>query len=407
MKKVGKDNNSSLDNYKKLINKITQLTKNDNSSYNQNRQTMPNNNIIINEKNEINQYNQGNSQGNNIQQQQRIIFEKMNQKLINNRRNVNWENNQQNNNININGNNSNNRNNIDSNKIFIDNRKEYPLGGGKNAPIVNILNERNNQSQYYPNQSQNINISTQNNYNNYNNHFNQNPSKPIINSVVYTNIKSNTNINPNYNTYPNYKNYTNNNDKNSNYYYQTNNNNNKDFPKKVPENSKNNMNYPNFDNNRNNNNPNHNILIFNPNEEVNNNPPTKNNTLCTSLLYGLIFGSLGTLLLWLKNPKVREYLKSCYQNINSESILNFFKCFLHPIDSIKSLGENIGSFQDILKESLNYLYQFIDDYSDLWRLLGVIAMIFIFWLIIKKIIKMFKKNDKKKKNTNENFNINC
>ena len=105
--------------------------------------------------------------------------------------------------------------------------------------------------------------------------------------------------------------------------------------------------------------------------------------------------------------KVREYLKSCYQNINSESILNFFKCFLHPIDSIKSLGENIGSFQDILKESLNYLYQFIDDYSDLWRLLGVIAMIFIFWLIIKKIIKMFKKNDKKKKNTNENFNINC
>ena len=81
--------------------------------------------------------------------------------------------------------------------------------------------------------------------------------------------------------------------------------------------------------------PNHNILIFNPNEEVNNNPPTKNSTLCTSLLYGLIFGSLGTLLLWLKNPKVREYLKSCYQNINSESILNFFKCFLQVVIEIR------------------------------------------------------------------------
>ena len=103
----------------------------------------------------------------------------------------------------------------------------------------------------------------------------------------------------------------------------------------------------------------------------------------------------GTLLLWCKNPKVREYLKSCYQNINTESIFNFFKSFLHPIDLIKSI--NIGALQKILQESLNYLYQFIDDYSDLWRLLGVIVMVYAFWLIIKIIFRKFLKNENKKK----------
>ena len=93
---------------------------------------------------------------------------------------------------------------------------------------------------------------------------------------------------------------------------------------------------------------------------VNENPqePKKNSRLASSLLYGLIFGALGTLLLWLKNPSVREYLKSCYNNINSESILNFFKSFLNPIELFKSLGTNSSSFKDILLESLNYIYQF-------------------------------------------------
>ena len=145
-------------------------------------------------------------------------------------------------------------------------------------------------------------------------------------------------------------------------------------------------------------------MFFNSSGE-NNNYPTKNSSLCSSLLYGLIFGSLGTLLLWLKNPSVREYLKSCYHNINSESILNFLKSFLHPIDLITSLGANIVSFKDILVESLNYLYQFIDDYSDLWRLLGVILMVFVLWIIIKKVIKILKNSKKKKKIPNNDFGI--
>ena len=398
-----KDNNN-LDTYHKLINKITQITKNESLSDNQNRNTFSNSNFMHKHNNEINQYNQRNNQVTDNQQKQRIIYEKMNQKLIK-RRNIDWEDNIQNSNNIINNRKGYiDRNEIDKNKIFIDNRKEYPLGGGKNSPIVKILNEHNNQ-----NQTQTINLSTQNN-NNYNNHFNHNnnSSENVINIVESKNDNTNTNtnksnnININYSFKDDYENY--NNDQNNNYNYQINNYNNNiknDYQKKIPENS---INYRNnhINNNVNSNSSNQNILFFNSSGVENNNLPTKNSSLCSSLLYGLIFGSLGTLLLWFKNPSVREYLKSCYHNINSESLLNFFKSFLHPIDLIKSLGTNIVSFKDILIESLNYLYQFIDDYSDLWRLLGVIAMVFVLWIIIKKIIKMIQSSKKKKKSPNYN-----
>ena len=68
---------------------------------------------------------------------------------------------------------------------------------------------------------------------------------------------------------------------------------------------------------------------------------------------------------------------------------------MHPIDLIKSV--NIGEFKEILKESLNHLCQFIDDYSDLWRLLGIIVMVYAFWLIIKIFFRKLKKNEKKEK----------
>ena len=77
---------------------------------------------------------------------------------------------------------------------------------------------------------------------------------------------------------------------------------------------------------------------------------------------------------------------------------------MHPIDLIKSIGQNFASFKDVLKESLLYLYQFIEDYSDLWRLLGIIVMVFVLWLIIKKIINTIKQSRKNNIRDNQNFN---
>lgn len=364
MKKFDNNNNNHLETYKKLVSKISQLTKTNNNSFdNQNRPTIGHNTYINNEKIE-NQYNQRNIPINDIRQNQRLIFEKMNQQLNNNRRNADWGENQQNNiDIKNNGKNFYNRNEIDKNKILIDNSF-----GVKNTATSKILNEQNYQ---YQHQYNNINIPTQNN----NHHPNYNPFQRPSNS-----------------TYDNKINYKN--DDNLN------------IPIKIPEISKNKRNYPSSNsviNNDNSNNTNQNILFFNSSGGEPNSPQ-KNSKLCSSLLYGLIFGSLGTILLWLKHPRVREYLKASYHNINSESILNFFKSFLHPIDLIKSIGENLASFKDVLKESLLYLYQFIEDYSDLWRLLGIIVMVFVLWLIIKKIIKTIKPSGKNYIRDNQNYN---
>ena len=229
-----------------------------------------------------------------------------------------------------------------SNKIFYNNKNDYPLGGGKNAPIVKILNQYNNQSTSY----QDIDFNEQNN--------NRNDSDK--NEQIF--LENSNQIN--------------------NHIYSTNN-----------------------------------LRVYNSNQNniqsnsANDNPqePKKNSRLASSLLYGLIFGAVGTLLLWCKNPGVREYLKACYHNINSESILNFFKSFLHPMDLIKSLGNNIVSFKGILKESLVYLIEFFEEYSDIWRLLGIIVMVYILWFIIKIIFRKIKGCKKKKKKARQDENL--
>lgn len=357
MKKFDNNNNNHLETYKKLVSKISQLSKINNNSFdNQNRPTIGHNTYINNETIEK-QNNQKNIPINDFSQNQRLILEKMNQQLTNNGKNAGWgENHQNTSEIKNNGKSFNNRNEIDKNKILINNSFSV-----NNTSNNKMLNE-------YQLQYKNINIPTQNN----NNH------------------------NPNYNPFqrpPNstYDNYIN--SKNDDNY----------IPIKVPEISRN---YPILNsniNNDNSNDTNQNILFFNSSGGEPNSPQ-KNSKLCSSLIYGLIFGSLGTLLLWLKHPRVREYLKACYHNINSESILNFFKSFLHPIDLIKSIGQNFASFKDVLKESLLYLYQFIEDYSDLWRLLGIIVMVFVLWLIIKKIINTIKQSRKNNIRDNQNFN---
>ena len=326
--------------YNKFINKISQVTRNNkNINYHeyQNRRTINNNNYSNNNSQEFNKisYNFSNNQQKEIPQNNKQIYEKMNQKLVDLRNNpeknvsLNFNNNMPNN-----GNYIPNENINKNNKMFSDNRNDYPLGGGKNAPIVKILNQYNNQSTNH----QSINYNEQNN----------NKNGLQKNDQIF--LENSNQIN--------------------NHIYSMNN-------------------LRDYNSNQNN------IQL----NSVNENPqePKKNSRLASSLLYGLIFGALGTLLLWCKNPRVREYLKACYHNINSESILNFFKSFLHPIDLIKSLGSNIASFKEILKESLTYLYGFIEEYSDLWRLLGIIVMVYILWFIIKIIFRKIKGCKKKKK----------
>ena len=410
MKNNQGNNKNYSETYQKFVEKITKITKNDNPNINnQNRDTFSNK-TFSNNKSEINinQNNFGNEQANNYKEQQRLMYEKMNQKIINRRRNIDWNQKQDyTNDVNNNGQKNMNRNEIDSYKVFYDKSGGYPLGGGKNAPIVQLLNQKNYEYAHkYQNGYQDPNLINQNQNQN-NIHINQSSSFDNIN------FPQNNNQNINYNNkYPFKTNPQNNDDftKNNNLQNSSQSNNsitvinvNNKYKNNIPEISKNNINSNNYKINLNQNQINNSINYNNPNDgNINNENNDSINSdkssgsgIASSLFYGLIFGSFGTLLLWCKNPKVREYLKSCYQNINTESIFNFFKSFLHPIDLIKSI--NIGALQKILQESLNYLYQFIDDYSDLWRLLGVIVMVYAFWLIIKIIYRKMKKNVNKKK----------
>ena len=410
MKNNQGNNKNYSETYQKFVEKITKITKNDNPNINnQNRDTFSNK-TFSNNKSEINinQNNFGNEQANNYKEQQRLMYEKMNQKIINRRRNIDWNQKQDyTNDVNNNGQKNMNRNEIDSYKVFYDKSGGYPLGGGKNAPIVQLLNQKNNEYAHkYQNGYQDQNLINQNQNQN-NIHIHQSSSFDNIN------FPQNNNQNINYNNkYPFKTNPQNNDDftKNNNLQNSSQSNNsitvinvNNKYKNNIPEISKNNINSNNYKINLNQNQINNSINYNNPNDgNINNENNDPNNSdkssgsgIASSLFYGLIFGSFGTLLLWCKNPKVREYLKSCYQNINTESIFNFFKSFLHPIDLIKSI--NIGALQKILQESLNYLYQFIDDYSDLWRLLGVIVMVYAFWLIIKIIYRKLKKSENKKK----------
>jgi hypothetical protein len=119
-----------------------------------------------------------------------------------------------------------------------------------------------------------------------------------------------------------------------------------------------------------------------------------------SLIYGLALGAFGTFLLWCQNKSFREYIKTNYRNINLESILNFFKRFLHPIELFNSLRNSFSNLSSVLKDSLQYIYRFIDNNADLWRYLGIILAIFVIWIVIKNLFKFVtrgKKHHHKKK----------
>jgi len=368
------ENYKNREVYNKFINNISKATRNGSqNSYLRNHTTMSKNSFNQEEMKKNNY--QIKEQSNDKEENHNPIYEKMNQKIINKRRTVEFNQNSYNNSkIYTNGNENVNIKQNYQNKIFYDNTGEYPLGGGKDAPIVKILNQYNNQAYSQNNEFRNI----QNNNNYYNPFINKNnsyehnenhinPNNPFNSMLAHQNEENN--INENKNNFST-KNWSRNQNNSANNFLNNSN---------VLETSRNND------------------IKINDSKVEDLSNSKERSKLMSSLLYGLIFGSFGTLLLWCKNRRVREYLKSCYHNINSESILNFLKSFLHPVELIKSLEINAGVLKEILKQSYNYLSGFIDEYSDLWRLLGIIIVVYAFWIIIKKIYRLLADSNEKNK----------
>ena len=375
MKNIGQDQeyNRNQETYQRFIKKIGQITKSNIQSINQqNHSTIGSNAIEIKSEIYANKVNPSKFEANDEKEQQRQIFEKMNQHLLNRRRNAEWSQNQNNiTNFNNNEKKFSRSNETNQNKIFHDMKNTGKFNEGGKNPIV--------QYQY---QFEDVKMKIDNN-------------APQTHQHHILNINKNNDYNPfktNYENKDNFKNNQSINSQNKNINNQQNSYQSNEFSNDNQFNNINNI----LENSNTNsiNNQRENILSF---DEKENSSEPKKSSICSSLIYGLIFGSFGTLLLWCKNPRVREHLKSCYQNINSESILNFFKMFLHPIDLIQKIGNNMGNLGEILKQSLKYLYEFIEEYSDLWRLLGIIVMVYALWLIIKKIFRMFNKKKKKMK----------
>ena len=371
-------NKKNIGIYNKLVNNVASIKGNPNS-YLRDHTTMSKNPFNQEEMNK-NSYHKINEQSFYKEENYNRKYEKMNNKIINNRRTVEFNQNSYNNSkFNPNGNENGIIKENYQNKIYYDNTGEYPLGWGKNAPIVKILNQYNNQSSY--NNGYNNNSNNNNYYNPFikkNNSFEHNDNDINVDNPFKTIITYNNegnNINENKNNFSTRNGNRNPNIRPNNYL-----NNNQSLKT-----SKNNV-----------------SEIDESNDE---NFSEKRSKFISSLLYGLIFGSFGTLLLWSRNRRVREYLKACYHNINSKSILNFLKCFLHPIDLIKSFGINGVALKEILKQSYNYLSDFIDEYSDLWRLLGIIIVVYALWIIIKHIYKLLvaNSNEENKKEKNEEF----
>ena len=377
------ENYKKTEIYNQFINNISKATRTGSqNSYLRNHTTMSKNSF--NQEEMVKNNFQINEQSNDKEGNYNTIYDKMNHKIINKRRTIEFNQNSYNNSkIYPNGNENINLKYNNQNKIFYDNTGEYPLGGGKNAPIVKILNQYNNQAYSQNNEFKN----SQNNNNYYNPFINKNNS--------YEHNENHINPNNPFNSILAHKNEGNNINVNKNHFSIQNGNGNQN-------NSTNNfLNNNNFlETSRNND------IKINESEGENSSNSKERSKLMSSLLYGLIFGSLGTLLLWCKNRRVREYLKACYHNINSESILNFLKSFLHPVELIKSLEINAGVLKEIIKQSYNYLSGFIDEYSDLWRLLGIIIVVYAFWIIIKKIYKLlvdYDEMNKKKELKDEEF----
>ena len=136
------------------------------------------------------------------------------------------------------------------------------------------------------------------------------------------------------------------------------------------------------------------IIENNENEKEDKN---KNNIL-RSLFYGLLLGSTATGLFWLRNEEARKSFLEKFKGINFESITNFFKALLHPWEFFGKIisKEKREVYLKVFGITFGKFYDFLEQYGDGFRLLGIFLFVYGFWLLIKSLIRMtinvWKKN---------------
>ena len=115
----------------------------------------------------------------------------------------------------------------------------------------------------------------------------------------------------------------------------------------------------------------------------------KKSNILKSLIYGILFGTATTGLLWLRNEETRKYFLEKYSRINFESIIYLFKGFLHPIDFFQRIlsHEKKDVYLKVLGLTFGKFFDFLEKYGDGVRFFGTILSVYLFWLIIKSLIQ--------------------
>ena len=282
-------------------------------------------------------------------------------------------------------------------KIF--RNKSFPQDNNLNNEFnnennnYNDVNENNSSTNLNLNHSSEIPVKPQNNLqsnNDYNNHFNidnnnfnsnnnNNNLKPFDRQITFNpndlNQKNLINNNDNINPEPNYESINVISPK-----HNTSDINNKEKVKSLSEDKFYEISSENIENNE------------NEKEDKN-----KNNIL-RSLFYGLLLGSTATGLFWLRNEEARKSFLEKFKGINFESITNFFKALLHPWEFFGKIisKEKREVYLKVFGITFGKFYDFLEQYGDGFRLLGIFLFVYGFWLLIKSLIRMtinvWKKN---------------
>ena len=118
-----------------------------------------------------------------------------------------------------------------------------------------------------------------------------------------------------------------------------------------------------------------------------------------SLIYGLLFGSATTGLLWLRNEETRKYFVETFIGINFDSIIKLFKSILHPIEFFKRIlsHEKRDVYLKVLGLTFGKFFDFLEKYGDGVRFFGTILSVYLLWFIIKTLIRLAIKMWKEQK----------
>ena len=288
------------------------------------------------------------------------------------------------------GDNDNQPNNLNPNYIGTTNNfepnKEYPpkLEKDLNQEPLIEYNDFNNDN--IKNNSNNLNQNLNSSLDQINPNNNMNNLKPnIISGHLNPNINTNTNnMNPNNNTH---------------YPLDINTNNNVHYPLDA------NINNPKVNNIINPGNIIHDensieiSLENSENLDIEKESKDQKSNILKSLLYGLLFGSATTGLLWLRNEETRKYFMEKFNRINFDSIIYLFKAFLHPIVFFKRIAshEKREVYVKVLGLTFGKFFDFLEEYGDGIRFIGTILSVYLLWFIIKSFIRLAIKMWKQQK----------